>query len=136
MDPGTITAVIVTTTQVLKLLTKYYRGVHDAKTDVERITSEIQSFQDVLQKIHKLLSSSNETVLPAMSSQVTAIEESLSSLERLKDKLDPSHKKRAMRRMGLRALWWPLTKQEVNEHIDHLEKWKETLNLAIAVDHM
>lgn len=136
MDPGTIIAVIVTTTQVLSLLTKYYQGVHDARTDVERLKSEIQSFQHVLQKIQELLKSSNGTRLSASSSQITAIAHSVSSLEELKDKLDPSHGKRIMKRVGLRALKWPLTKQEVNEYMIHLERCKGTLNLAFEADHM
>lgn len=136
MDPGTILAVIVTATQVLSTLTKYYQGVHDASTDVERMISEIQSFQDVLRKIKDLLHSPSGKRLSASTSQVTDIANSLSSLEKLKDKLDPSHGKRVMKRMGFRALKWPLTKKEVNDYITHLERCKGTLNLAFEADHM
>lgn len=136
MDPGTITAVIVTTTQVLSLLTKYYQGVHDARTDVERLVSEIQSFQEVLTKIQELLKSSNNTKLSVSSSLVPEIAQSMSSLENLKDILDPSHGKRIMKRVGFRALRWPLTKKEVNEHIAQLERCKGTLNLALEADHL
>ena len=135
MDPGTIIAVIVTSAQVLNLLTKYYHGVHDARRDVERLVSETQSFRDVLQKIQQLLNTSDGTRLSASSSQVTAITASISSLEKLKDKLDPSHGKRIMKRVGLRALKWPLTKKEVDDCIEHLERCKSTLNLALGVDH-
>ena len=136
MDPGTILAVIVTTTQVLSLLTKYYQGVHDAKAEVQRMVSEIQTFEGVLQKIKELLNSPNGMRLSASSSQSTAIAHAISSLEKLKDKLDPSHGKRIMNRVGFRALTWPLTKKEVNEYIAHLERCKGTLNLALEVDHM
>ena len=136
MDPGTIIAVVVTTTQVLSLLTKYYQGVSEARTDVQRLISEIQSFQDVLQKIQELLDSPKGTRLSASSSQTTAIAHAVSSLKQLKDKLDPSHGKKMMNRVGLRALKWPLAKKEVNEYVVHLERCKGTLSLALEADHM
>lgn len=136
MDPGTIIAVVVTTAQVLSLLTKYYQGVQNARTDVELMVSEIQSFQHVLEKIQELLNSSNKMKLSTSSSQVTAIVQSMSTLEKLKDKLDPSHGKRMMKRVGFRALRWPLTKKEVNEYITHLDRCKGTLNLVFEADHM
>ena len=136
MDPGTILAVVVTTTQVLSLLTKYYQGVHAARTDVQRMISEIQSFQDVLQKIQELFNSPKGTRLSVSSSQTMAIAHAISSLEKLKDKLNPSHGKKMMNRVGLRALKWPITKKEVNEYVAHLERCKGTLNLALEADHM
>lgn len=136
MDPGTILAVAVTTTQVLSLLTKYYQGVFGAKTDVQRLLSEIQSFQDVLRKIQEPLNSPKGTRLSASSSQAAAIAHAISSLEKLKEKLDPSHGKKIMNRVGLRALKWPLTKKEVNEYVAHLERCKGTLSLALEADHM
>lgn len=136
MDPRTIIALVVTTTQILSLLTKYYQGVHDARTDVERMVSELQSFQHVLNKVQELLNSSNDTKLSASSSQVTAIAQSMSFLDKLKDILDPSHGKRMMKRVGFRALKWPLTKKQLNEYIAHLDRCKGTLNLAFEVDHM
>jgi hypothetical protein len=136
MDPGTIIAVIVTSTKVLSLLAKYYEGVHDAKTEVERFVSEIQSLQNVLQKIEELLKSSNGTSLSASSSQATAIMESLSNLQTLQEKLEPKSGRRVMNRMGLRALKWPLTRKEVDDCIAHLGRCKATLSLALEADQM
>lgn len=132
MDPGTIIAVVEASDKVLSLIAKYYTDVKNAKADIEDLKTEVGACYNVLQKI--LVHSSNATKLLSLATLAPVIEGSLSDIENIKNKLDPSTGKRAMSRVGLRALKWPFTKNEVQEHIARLDRHKTTLNLALSSD--
>lgn len=132
MDPGTILAVVQASDRVLSLISKYYSGVKNAKEDIEGLGSEVEAFRTVLRKIQD--HSANATKLPSLASLATTIKNSSSDIEDIQNKLDPSKGKRAMRRVGLRALQWPFTKKEVEEHIARLHRYKATFILALSSD--
>lgn len=135
MDPGTILAVIQLSDRVLSLIAKYYSGVKKAKEEIEALKAEVEAFHNVLRRIQELaLQSSNATKIPLLTSLATAIENSLSDIKDIKIRLDPSNGKKAISRVGLRALKWPFTKDEVKEHIARLERHKTTLTLALSSD--
>lgn len=135
MEPGTVIAIIETSFSVLSLIAKYYSGVKNAKEDVEGLKSEVEAFHNVLRKIQELVqTSSNANKLSLSDSLATVIESSSSDIEYIKHKLDPSRGEKVMRRVGLRALQWPFTKKEVEEHIARLERYKTTLTLALSSD--
>ncbi|MCJ1467997.1 hypothetical protein MMC07_006623 [Pseudocyphellaria aurata] len=130
MDPGTFTAILETSGTAGSLIVKYYRGVKDAKEEVESLQTEIDDFKKVLLGIQGSVQSSDPAKLSHFSSLATAIEGSSSEIEKINHLLDPSKGKRLMRRVGIRALKWPFTKKEVQEHIERLERLKSTLSLA------
>lgn len=132
MDPGTILAVINTSSIVLSLIAKYYSGVKKAREDIEGLKTGVETFCNVLRKIQELVRSSNAAKLPLSASLATAIKGSSSEVENIKSKLDSSKGKKAMSRVGLRALQWPFTKIEVQEHLARLEGHKTTLTLALS----
>lgn len=55
MDPATVIAVIDLSVNLLSLISKYYSGVKDAKSDIERLASEIQSLHAMFQKVQNLI---------------------------------------------------------------------------------
>lgn len=134
MDPGTILAAVQVSDRVLSLITKYYSDVKKAKDDIESLKTEIEAYGRVLHKIHDLVQSSDATKLPVSASLATAIKSSSSDIENIKNKLDPSNGRKTMNRVGLRALRWPFTKNEVHEHIARLERHKTTITIALSSD--
>lgn len=136
MDPGTILAIVQASDRVLSLIAKYYSDVKKAKEDIEDLKTEVEACRDVLRKIQELAQSSDATKLPLLASPslVTAIKGSSSDIENIQNKLDPSKRNRAMSRVGLRALQWPFTKKEMQEHIARLDRHKATLTLALSSD--
>lgn len=132
MDPGTIIAVVDTSFRVLSLIAKYYSHVKKAKEDIEGLMIEVEAFYIVLRKIQELVLSSNAIKLSLGGSLATTIEASSSEIEGIKNKLDLSKGKKAMSRVGLQALQWPFTKQEVEGHIAKLEGHKTTLTLILS----
>lgn len=135
MDPGTVLAVIQLSDRVLSLIAKYYAGIKKAKEEIESLKAELETFHSVLRRIQELaLQSSNASKLSLLTSLATAVQNSSSDIENIRDKLDPSKGKKAISRVGLRALQWPFTKDEVKEHIARLERHKTTLTLALSSD--
>ncbi|MCJ1425618.1 hypothetical protein MMC29_003518 [Sticta canariensis] len=135
MEPGAVIAVIETSFSVLSLIAKYYSGVKKAREEVEGLKSEVEAFRNVLRKIQELVQTFNSANKLSLSeSLATVIESSSSDIEYIKNKLDPSRGEKVMRRVGLRALQWPFTKEEVEEQIARLERYKTTLTLALNSD--
>lgn len=135
MEPGTVIAIIETSFSVVSLIAKYYSGVKKAREEVEGLKSEVEAFHNVLRRIQELVQTSNyANKLSLSESLATVIENSSSDIEHIKNKLDPSRGEKVMRRVGLRALQWPFTKEEVEEQIARLERYKTTLTLALNSD--
>jgi hypothetical protein len=134
MDPGTIVAVVTTSAAILSILSEYYSGVKSAKEDIQRLSDEVGEFRHVLQEIQKQAKNPSVTRLPLSDSSTTAIEKSLSNLKELEEKLTPNKGGRLMKRVGLRALKWPLTSKEVDKYITKLERRKSTLSLMLGTD--
>lgn len=134
MDPGTIFAAVQASDRVLSIITKYYSDVKKAEKEIEGLKAELEAFHNVSRKIQELIQSYNTTKLPLLASLVTVVKDSLSDIENIKNKLDSSKGKKGLSRVGLRALKWPFTKEEVKEHIVALERHKTTLTLALSSD--
>ena len=131
MEVGTILAVVQIATKVLSLLSKYYRDVKDAKDKVKRLSEEIETFQNVLQNVRKIVEHSPSKLPTVPTAAIVHSQQYLSDLE---EKLNPPKQKKMMDRVGLRALKWPFTNKEVEEWITWLNRDKTTLVLALNSD--
>ena len=134
MDPGTIVAVTDISVKILSILARYYSEVHNAKAEIQRLFTEVQSLHDVLSKLAVLVQNPGMTKLPASAASTFAIRQSLYDIEALEEKLNPSRRGRLMSRVGIRALTWPLTRKDVDECISKFERHKTTFNLALNTD--
>ena len=135
MDPGTVIAVGEVSSKVLSIIWNYYSDVKDAKDDIKYLANEIKDFQNVLENVQKLLE--DRSIAERMPTSLPLLETTKQmkvDMEALGTRLDQSKGTRTMRRVGLRALKWPLKKQEVNEFVTKLQRYKATLNLAFVAD--
>ena len=132
MDPGTAIAVTTLSAKVLSIIWKYYKDVESAQSDIKLLANELEYSHDLMQEFQVLAGSSSK--LPSAASLDTIITQALSDLKTIESKLDPGAGAKAMRRLGKRALKWPLSKGEVERWVTNFQRLKETANLALNTD--
>ena len=130
-------AVVQLADRILTLCGSYALAVKDAKTDIERLGTEVESLQSVLKRVSEVVEN-DATKLYASQSAMRQMEKIIkscqSTLVELEDKLDPKKGKKGMSRFGLRAMKWPFKRDEVTNIIDSLNRHKGTVALALNVD--
>jgi hypothetical protein len=60
----------------------------------------------------------------------------LSTLEALEAKVNMGKGKKAMRKLGFRALIWPLKRSEVEKVMGYIERYKSSFSLSLQADQM
>lgn len=129
-----VIAVIQLTGSLVKLCGGYIREVKDARDEIFALQQAITGLQGTLQALLNLLQSSNRMALPTSTRLASNITDCLSKLQALEVKLDPGKGKKLMKKVGLRALKWPLKRAEVDDAIQNLERYKTSFLLSLQVD--
>lgn len=132
MDPGTILAVVTTSAAALSHIIQYYSDVKEARQDRERLHEEVKALHDVLQNVQCLANGPNASKVPSLSSYLKA--SCSPDIEELEARLNPGKGRKAMKKVGLRALKWPFDKKDVDKYIDRLERHKSTISAALGID--
>ncbi|CDM32991.1 unnamed protein product [Penicillium roqueforti FM164] len=130
---ASVVAVIQLTGSLVKICGGYIQEVNNARDEINKLQRAISGVQGILQDLDKLLQSHSNT-LPASSRLVSNITDCLSDLRALEAKLDPGRGKTLMRKMGLRALKWPLKHTEMEAIVQNLERYKSSFNLSLQLD--
>jgi hypothetical protein len=94
--------------------------------------------ETTLQGAQRLLESPNGKKLQTsqgLGNGLTDCFSQLSELQsRLEKKLNPGSARKAMSRIGFRALKWPFESKEIDRIIENLEQYRDTLSAGLAVD--
>ena len=134
---ASVIAVVQIAGKVWSLCWKYYSDAKDAKSDIERLLNTINAVQIVFQQVQELAKGPGATKLLASKSVIERIPLELTEeFESLRKILDPGITGRTMRTLGLRALKWPLKKDDVDKTLQVLERHKTTLITALNTDQM
>lgn len=131
---ASVIAVIQLTGSLVKLCGGYIQEVKDARDAISTLQQAIAGLQGTLQDLHKFLQSNDGMALPTSLRLVSNITHCLSDLRALEARLDPRKGKKLMRKMGLRALRWPLKRAEMEGVIQNLERHKSSFLLSLQVD--
>ncbi|KAF7712143.1 Uncharacterized protein PECH_004203, partial [Penicillium ucsense] len=131
---ASVIAVIQLTGALVKLCGGYIQEVKDARHEISTLQQAITGLQGTLQDLHEFLQSNEGKVLPTSSRLASNITDCLSDLRALEARLDPGKKKKLMRKVGLRALRWPLKRAEMEGVIQNLERHKSSFLLSLQVD--
>jgi hypothetical protein len=131
---ASVIAVIQLTGSLVKLCGDYTREVRDAREEILTLQQAITSLQWTLQDLQEFLQSNNAKALPTSSRLVSNIADCLSDLQALEARLDPGKGRRLMRKVGLRALKWPLKRTEAEGVAKNLEGYKSSFLLSLQVD--
>jgi hypothetical protein len=107
----------------VKICGGYTKEVKDAREDIISLQQEVTGLTAVLEKLSELFRSSDSTNLPT-SQTLSNTTNCLSVLTALEEKINPGRRQKVMRGLGLRALKWPLQRNEVERVIKDLERYK------------
>ncbi|KAJ5680776.1 hypothetical protein N7536_011915 [Penicillium majusculum] len=131
---ASVIAVIQVTGSIVKFCGAYIHEVKDARDQIFTLQQVITGLLGTLQDLHKLLQNNGGIALPTSSRLGSNIIDCLSDLRDLEGKLDPGKGKKLMRKVGLRALKWPLKRAELDGFIQNLERYKTSFLLSLHVD--
>ncbi|KAJ5991396.1 WD40 repeat-like protein [Penicillium canescens] len=131
---ASVIAVVQLTGSLVKLCGGYIQEVRNAREEILTLQRAIFGLQDSLQALQNNLQE-NKAKCPSTSSRLPSdITACLSDLQALEARLDRGKGKALMRKMGLRALKWPLERTEVEGLIRRLERYKSSFLLSLQVD--
>lgn len=65
---------------------------------------------------------------------IASLKECYQQLQGLKTQLEPNRGRKAMQRIGIRALKWPFTSKQVEKIVTSLEQYEHIFSLALQVD--
>lgn len=131
---ASVIAVIDISAKIASLCFQYSVAVKDAENDIEHLQKKVADLKDVLGEMKQLLEGRDKTRLSAAHKLAGSLNECFLRLEELKTRLDLGKTRKAMSRLGVRALKWPFKSKEVEKIVDDLEGYKQTFVLALQVD--
>jgi uncharacterized phage infection (PIP) family protein YhgE len=135
---ASIIAVIELSAKVASLCLQYSSAVKNARSNVERLQGELERLTTTLQGAQQLLESPNGKRLQTSQGMRDGLSDCSSQLtqlqSRLEKKLNPGSARKAMSRIGFRAIKWPFESKEIDSIIKNLEQHRDTLSVALAVD--
>lgn len=135
---ASVIAVVDISAKVASLCLQYSVEVKHAKSDIERLYQKVNDTKNVLEKLQQLLDKQGKSQLRTTNTLLDPLQRCLQELKKLEAtlqaKLEPNGRRKAMQRIGLRALKWPLTSREVEKTVQNLEKYGQTFSLALQVD--
>ncbi|KAK6525825.1 hypothetical protein TWF281_010868 [Arthrobotrys megalospora] len=134
MDPLSTAASIIAIIQALGSCWKIYSSIKDAKSDIDELQKEVASVEELVKRVEELISGSNNTELSTSRELEVALEGCRTELERLKEKLGPEKKPKFFGLVKARDKW-PLTGPDALKIVENLERWKQSINLALSIDH-
>jgi len=130
---ASVIAVIDISAKIASLCFQYSTEVKNAKDDIERIQRKLSDIKNLLEAV-KQLDGPNGLRLPATHRLSNSPERCLLELQKLEKRLDPGKTRKAMSRLGMRALKWPFTSKEVENIVTTLEGYEQTFSFALQVD--
>lgn len=127
---ASVFALIDLAAKITSLCFQYSASVKDAKKDIERLQRKVSDISNVFEQVQQLLDGRHKMGpdLPG------SLKECLLQLENLKTQLEPGKTRKAMRRVGVRALKWPFSRKEVEKLVASLESYEQICTLALLTD--
>ncbi|KAF2186048.1 hypothetical protein K469DRAFT_687463 [Zopfia rhizophila CBS 207.26] len=131
---ASVIAVVDVSAKVTSLCFQYSVAVKDAKRDIKRLQKKVTDIKNVLEEVRRLLDKEDKSQLSTTRNLLDSLEECYQQLQELKAQLEPSRGRKAMQRVGFRALKWPFTSKQVEKIVASLEQYEDTFSLALQVD--
>ena len=127
-------AVVQLSAQVFSLCQEYYIAVKQSRDEIQRLSNEVLAIHEILEKVSDLLEGPNATkfaTLALLDKKDGPAQQCAAQLQAIKAQLEPQE---GMRKLGWRALKWPLRSDNVNKIVLSLERYKSTFALALTTD--
>ncbi|KAG6979136.1 Vegetative incompatibility protein HET-E-1 [Fusarium oxysporum f. sp. conglutinans] len=131
-----VIAVVDISFRLAEWCVQYAYDVKNARKDIEKLQREVVNFQVAIGQVKSLIEGPGGQALQASRQLGSAIEDARSALKELERKLQPSTGRKAMSRVGWRALKWPFSSKAVEETIQHLARSRDNISFALNTDHV
>jgi hypothetical protein len=135
---ASVITLIELSAKVASLCFQYSSAVKNARSDIERLRGELKRLTTTLQGAQQLLESPNGKRLQTSQGLRNGLIDCSSQLSQLQSRLEkkanPGPARKAMSRIGFRALKWPFESKEIDAIIKNLERYRDTLSVGLAVD--
>lgn len=131
---ASVIAVIDISAKIASLCFQYSVAVKNAKEDIQRIQKKASDIGSTLGELRQGLGRPDGTRLPATRKLTESLQECLVLLQKLEIQLEPGKTRKAMSRLGGRALKWPFKSKEIEKIVAILEKYEQTFSLSLQID--
>ncbi|KAM5350179.1 hypothetical protein ACJ41O_006684 [Fusarium nematophilum] len=131
---ASLIAVVHSSAKVASLCFHYYRNIKNAKDDIDRLQQEATNLKKASESAQLLLKGPNGAKLEASQELMVAAKDSLSQLRELEQVLSPGTARKAMSRVGLRALKWPFQNKDIEKIAQGLGRCTHAISLGLQVD--
>ena len=131
---ASVFAVIDISVKIASLCYQYSTAVKDARKDIQRLQKKVEDIRDILRELKRLLDGPDKIRLSATDKLASSLREYLRRLYELETQLEPRKTRKAMSRLGVRALKWPFKSKEIEKIISSLEEYERTFSLSLQVD--
>lgn len=133
---ASVIAVIQLAGSIVKICGEYIKEVKNAKDGIRELQETVTDLAEVLQELKVSLQGPKGAKLSSSRTLDRSITKCCSTLRTLEVIIDPGKGKKVMRRLGLRALAWPLKRTEVEGFMSDLERYKSNFTLSLQIDQM
>jgi hypothetical protein len=131
---ASVIAVVNISAKVASLCVRYSVAVKDTKRDIERLQEKVTDIRNVLEEFQRLLDKEDKSQFSTTRKLLDSLEECYEQLQGLEAQLEPDRDRKAIQRVGFRALEWPFTSKQVEKIVASLEQYKDAFSLALQVD--
>ncbi|KAF5860731.1 hypothetical protein ETB97_001238 [Aspergillus alliaceus] len=131
---ASVIAVIQLSASIVNICGSYIWDVKNAREDIVALQGAVAGLEGVLQQLKELLQGPTGARLSTSHTLARDISKCLFVVSDLKGKIDPGSGKKFMRKVGFRALKWPLKRSEVEGLTKDIEKYKSSFTLSLQVD--
>ena len=129
-----LVSIVQLSAQVFSLCQEYYIGVKQSRDEIQRLSNEVLAIHEILEQISDLLDGTDAAkfaTLALLNKKNGPAQQCAAQLQQIKTQLDPHE---GMRKLGRRALKWPLKSDKVNKMVLALERYKSSFTLALTTD--
>ncbi|GAB1320797.1 NACHT domain-containing protein [Madurella fahalii] len=135
---ASVIAVVQLLDRIVTLCYQYGKAVKNARSDIERLSGELDSLKTILGDTEKLLQGPNRARLETSQAFCDTLQECLSQLgdweNKLVKKLGTGKRTKLKARLGLLDLKWPFESGDVDHIIQIQNKFRDTLSVALNID--
>lgn len=131
---ASVIAVIDVSAKVASFCSQYINAVKSAKEDIQSLQTTVHNIRNIFEVANQRLKGPNGTRLSTSLKLTEQLREYLALLQDLETQLERSKTRKAMSRLGGRALKWPFKSAQIEKVVFSLEKYEQALSLSLQID--
>lgn len=129
-NTASVIALIQLTSSIVNFCCGYIQGVKDASEEIRSLQLQVVDLRGALEKLSELCQVSEGKKVPTSQ---TLVDDASKCLRALEKRIDPGNKRKAMSKLGLRALSWPLNRGDVEKYLKELESYKSSFTFSLEL---